>query len=47
MYDEDIDLRAEMAEHLIPILEDPENDGNLGFFLMNQLFIFPSSARKV
>ena len=31
LYDEDMDLRVKMAEHLIPILEDPENDGNVFF----------------
>jgi hypothetical protein len=31
LYDEDIDLRVEMAEHLVPILEDLENDGNIFF----------------
>ena len=31
LYDEDMDLRVEMAEHLIPILEDPENNGNIFF----------------
>lgn len=31
LYDEDMDLRVEMAEHLIPILEDPENNGNTFF----------------
>ena len=42
VYDEDIDLRVEMSEHLISILEDQRNDGNI-FFLMNQLFTFPGS----
>jgi hypothetical protein len=31
LYDEDMDLRVEMSEHLIPILEDPRNDGNFFF----------------
>ena len=39
LYDEDMDLRAEMSEHLIPILEDQRNDSNI-LFLMNQLFKF-------
>ena len=39
LYDEDMDLRVEMSEHLMPTLEDHINDGNM--FLLNQLFIFP------
>jgi hypothetical protein len=31
LYDEDMDLRVEMSEHLIPILEDQRNDGNIFF----------------
>jgi len=31
LYDEDMDLRVEMAERLIPLLEDPANDGNVFF----------------
>ena len=31
LYDEDIDLRVEMSEHLIPILEDQRNDSNIFF----------------
>ena len=31
LYDEDMDLRMEMSEHLIPILEDQRNDGNIFF----------------
>ena len=29
MYDDDMDLRVEMSEHLIPILEDQRNDKNI------------------
>ena len=32
LYDEDMDLRVKMSEHLIPILEDQRNDGNIFFF---------------
>ena len=38
-YDEDMDLRVEMPKHLIPILEDRRNDGNL----INQPFTFARS----
>jgi len=31
LYDEDMDLRVEMAERLIHLLEDPANDGNVFF----------------
>lgn len=31
LYDEDMDLRVEMSEHLIPILEDQKNNGNIFF----------------
>lgn len=31
LYDEDMHLRVEMAERLIPLLEDPANDGNVFF----------------
>ena len=31
LYDEDMDLRVEMSEHLILILEDQRNDGNIFF----------------
>ena len=31
LYDEDMDLRVEMSEHLTPILEDRKNDGNIFF----------------
>ena len=31
LYDEDMDLRVEMSERLIPILEDPANKGNVFF----------------
>ena len=37
LYDEDMDLRVEVSQHLIPILEDQRNDGNI-FFPMNQIF---------
>jgi hypothetical protein len=40
LYDEDMDLRVEMAEHLIPILEDPENDGNIFFSDESNFYIF-------
>ena len=39
LYDEDMNFRVEMSEHLIPIFEDQRNDCNL----MNQLFTFPGS----
>jgi len=32
VYDEDKDLRVEMAELLLPILNDPNNDGLIVFF---------------
>ena len=41
-YDDNMDVRVKMWEHLIPTLEDQRNDGNI-FFLMNQLFTFPAS----
>ncbi|CAM2708581.1 unnamed protein product [Rotaria socialis] len=31
LYDEDMDLRVEMSELLIPIFENPENEGNVFF----------------
>ncbi|CAF0957579.1 unnamed protein product [Didymodactylos carnosus] len=31
LYDEDMDIRVEMSEHLIPILEDQRNNGNIFF----------------
>lgn len=31
LYDEDMDLRVEMSEYLIPILEDQNNDGKIFF----------------
>ena len=30
-HDENIDLRVEMSEHMIPILEDQRNDGSIFF----------------
>ena len=42
-YDEDIDLRVKISEHMIPILEDQTNDGNL----MNQLFTFRESKTNI
>ena len=33
MYNDDMDLRVEVSEHQIPILEDQRNDKNI--FLMN------------
>ena len=42
-YDENIDLRVEMLEHLIPILEEQGNDDNSIFFLKNQLCTFVGS----
>ena len=42
-YDEDIDLRVKISEHMIPILEDQTNDGNL----MNQLFTFRGSKTNI
>ena len=38
-HDEYMDLRVEISEHLIPILEDQRNDGNL----INQIFTFAKS----
>ena len=38
-YDEDMDLRVEMPKHLMLILEDRRNDGNL----MNRPFTFAGS----
>ena len=31
LYDEDMDLRMEISEHLIPILKDQGNDGSMFF----------------
>ena len=38
-YDEGMDLRVEMSEYLILILEDQKNDS----IVMNQLLTFPGS----
>ena len=39
-YDEDMDLRVKMSEHLIPILEDQRNDGNIFFSDESAFYIF-------
>ena len=38
-HDEDMDLRVEMSEHLIPILEDQRNDGNIFFSDQSAFYI--------
>ena len=40
LYKEDIDLRVEMSEHLIPILEGQRNDGNIFFSDESNFYIF-------
>jgi hypothetical protein len=45
LYDEDRDLRVEMAEKLVPILEDPSNDG-LIFFSDESTFYLSGLVNK-
>ena len=45
LYDEDMDLRVEMSEHLISILEGQRNDGNI-FFSNESTFYISGVVNK-